>query len=115
MPLNTQIVRNGEPIRLPNGWGGFHMAAMVYASAFEATDGPNAHMAPNEELNYPDEPQAITPGNVMAAADYGAIASTPLNGGSYTLKERHKFIDITDGEVLELLPGDELRAWRSMK
>ena len=35
--------------------------------------------------------------------------------GKVTLTETHSFTDPEDGEVLVLMPGDELGAWREMK
>jgi len=113
MPLNTRIIRNGKPLELR--WSNFHVAAMALASSFEVKEGPlgdptkiymdELHVHP--EMGFP-----ITQGIAFILTEYGALGKTPLNEGRYTLKHSHKFTDLTDGEVLELLPGDELIAYR---
>jgi hypothetical protein len=122
MPLNTQILRDGES--LPLRWGDFHVAAMVLAATFDSGVGPFEDNTPptvltntktKEEVpfNYPLEPLPITRRDAFDLTDYSAIATTPLNEGSYELKGPHRFIDCADGEILELLPGDVLKAWRN--
>ena len=115
MPLNTQILRNGEV--LPLRWGGFHVAAMVMAAAADSGEGPykdmDSFVTEMRELMKRQESIGINPGNVFEMTNYFTIAATPLNGGGYTLKDRWVFHDNMDGEDLELLPGDELKAWRS--
>jgi len=115
MPLNTQIKRDGKV--LPLNWGGFHVAAMVIAVSADSGTGPYQDMK-----SFVDEAKGlmekqgtigISPGSVFRLTDYTVIGATPLNSKSYKLKKRWKFTDIVDGEVLELLPGDELSAWRS--
>lgn len=135
MPLETQIVRKGETLKLK--WGGFHVAAMTLASVL---DGPMTKtgcklwadpLAVRAELvekgYYQQDPTThlrgrlvstgaampITRPMVFQLMDYGAIGLTPLNSGAVTLKHRHVFIDAADGEVLVLLPGDTLKAWRA--
>jgi hypothetical protein len=121
MPLSTQIRRNGEPI--PVRWSDFHVAAMALAAAFDQgtaflgdpRDIYETDALPNEMFDcYPDAPFPITKRIAFEIASYPVLARTPLNSGSYTLTRKHKFIDHTDGEVLELHPGDELIAYRSM-
>jgi hypothetical protein len=114
MPLNTQIIRNGEPLKLH--WGDFHIAAMALASSFEVKKGPlgdptkiyvdELHVHPY--IGFP-----ISRGIAFILSDYGALGNTPLNDGDYTLKLTHRFTDLVDGEVLDLLPGDKLIAYRS--
>lgn len=117
MPLNTQIVRDGKQLSLR--WGGFHFAAMVLAATYDSGEGPFKKNEPpteyenGETLNYPEDPVPITPNDVWTLMDYGIVAMTPLNHGEYTLTGEHKFVDVTDDEVLHLLPGDVLRAWRN--
>lgn len=109
MPLNAAIVRDGKP--LPLRWGGFHVCAMIYAIAFETKiDG----VAPNENIDYPTEPQGLSPKNVFETTNYFIIDAV-CPDGRYMLKEEHRFQDITDGDILHLKPGDELRFSRSHK
>lgn len=117
MPLNTQIVRNGEALKLR--WGNFHVAAMALAASFDAgkesaiSDPTKVYDAPPETFdNYPDEPFPVSRQIAFILTDYGALSKTPLNEGSYTLTKAHKFVDVMDGEILEFLPGDVLHAYR---
>lgn len=118
MPLSTQIIREGEPMKLR--WSDFHVAAMAIASVLELDasedklfEHPVEVRAELEEKGYPDEPTPITPSMAFNLADYGRLGLTPLNNGEVTLAKYHRFVDVTDGEVLELVPGDVLRAWRN--
>lgn len=117
MPLNTQIIRDGEPMKIR--WGNFHIAAMALAASFDSGTGPvsspdKVYEAPPGEFDcYPDAPFPISRQVSFMLAEYGALGKTPLNEGSYTLTKRHKFMDMMDGEILALLPGDILRAWRN--
>lgn len=112
MPLNTQIIRNGEPLQLR--WGDFHIAAMALAASFDAHDGPLADPTKIYEIKHvhPYMPFPVSRSVALMLSDYGALAKTPLNYGVYTLRYGHSFIDLADGEIIELLPGDELRAIR---
>jgi hypothetical protein len=116
MPLNTQIIRDGQSLSLQ--WGDFHIAAMALASGFDAGMEPLSDPTKIYEIDprrfdcYPDAPFPITRGMSFHLASYPALAKTPLNAGEYTLTSKHQFIDIMDGEILTLLPGDILRAWR---
>lgn len=107
MPLETQIVRDGKV--LPLRWGGFHVTSMIYAIAFE-----RKMTEPNENIDYPIEPQGLSPANCMTAMDYSVISSV-CPEGSYTLKKDHQFVDIIDGEILRLKPGDKLHFQRVHK
>jgi len=109
MPLNTQIVRDGENLKMPGGWKGFHITAMLYAIAFERDLAK-----PNDDIEYPLQPQGISPRNVMEATDYTIIAHV-CPGGRFKLSNLHNFVDTMDGEVFTLKPGDELQFWRSRK
>jgi hypothetical protein len=117
MPLNTQIIRNGK--QLPLRWGDFHVAAMALAACFD--EGSNEVLsdptkiyeeAPEGYLDYPNKPFPITPSLAWTLTTYPMLSKTPLNEGHYTLKNKQVFIDMADNEVLELLPGDELIAFR---
>lgn len=117
MPLSTQIIRDDEPLKLH--WGNFHVAAMALASCFDSGDGkvikgPESvyEVDPKMFECYPDAPFPVTQSISFALADYGALSTTPLNNGAYTLKSKHAFRDNVDGEILVLLPGDVLHAWR---
>jgi hypothetical protein len=117
MPLETQIVRNGEALSLH--WGDFHIAAMALAAGFDAEMEPLSHptkiydLPPERFACYPDAAFPITGSLAFTLSSYPMLAKTPLNEGRYVLKSRHKFLDRADGEVLELLPGDLLIAQRT--
>src|SRR5262245_23120733 len=103
MPLNTQILRDGEELSLR--WGEFHVAAMTLASAWDSGEGELAKTCPPPaDYNPAEEAYSLDPGETFLLATYHVIGETPLNSGSYTLKGPHTFHDPTDGEVLSLLP-----------
>ena len=120
MPLSTQIIRNGQALRLR--WGNFHIAAMALAASFD--EGTNIIGHPSKVYDqdtmkdpdfwacYPDMAFPVTRHVAFMLTDYGALSKTPLNNGVYTLRSRQTFLDLEDGEVLRLLPGDALHAWR---
>ena len=117
MPLITEIRRGGEQLQLR--WGDFHIACMALASSFEA--GGNSIAAPEKVYEgmdprmfdcYPDAAFPVTRKLAFILTDYGALGHTPLNYGEFTLTRKHRFMNVIDGEVLTLLPGDVLRAVR---
>jgi hypothetical protein len=124
MPLNTEIIRSGETLKLR--WGHFHIAAMALAASFDDPECKNSINAPWKVYEgdpvgdpafwecYPDMPFPISSQVRFWLTDYSALAKTPLNFGAYTLKAKQSFIDVADAdhEVLRLLPGDELHAVR---
>lgn len=118
MPLQTSITRGGELVPLP--WGDFHVASLALAAMFDV-ESPDFPVRKPEEIYTTDElsfecyPDAAFPVTKLLAfmlSDYGALSKTPLNGGAYTLRGKHRFMDAVTGAVLTLLPGDVLRAWR---
>ena len=121
MPLCTQIIRDGTPITL--NWGDFHVAAMILATL--ADEKPMSEVmhytypdkdteyAGKTQDDYPAIPCPINWGIAFQLTSYGVIGNTRLNDGAYTLKHQHRFIDVSDGELLTLEPGDVLEAWRS--
>jgi hypothetical protein len=116
MPLNTQIVRSGEPLSMPNGWGQFHVAAMVIAAALEDTDNNTWRNIQDEVaskgMDKPEKRIGLPNSDVFHLASYHVIAATKLNEGEYTLKSDHFFFDPMDGEEFDLKEGDVLKAWR---
>lgn len=114
MPLSTQIRRNDEPLSLR--WGGFHVAAMVYAVVIDSGQGPfvdNESVAQQAKRLMDEQGKiGITPKDAFDLMDYAVLATTPLNASDWTMTQRLVFVDVTDGEELELLPGDVLVAYR---
>lgn len=116
MPLNTQILRDGTPLQLR--WGDFHVAAMVLASAFDHGEGPFSdrhdiyQTDPDMFDCYPDAPFPVSRNLAFMLTSYPMIGRSPLNDGEYVLTGRHRFRDLSDGEILSLIPGDRLVAYR---
>ena|ERR1022692_562469 len=116
MPLSTQIIRNGEPLKIH--WGNFHVAAMALAAIIDSGIGPfvtntvEAIFAENPIDDYPNNPIVISGRDAFTLVDYSILAMTPLNEGRYILKNRQHFLDAMDGEDLVLMPGDILTAYR---
>jgi hypothetical protein len=114
MPLNTHIQRDGKLLSLR--WGNFHVAAMALAASFDEGTGvigtPDKVYDGKTFPDYPEKPFPISDNLAFMLTDYGALSNTPLNNGSYTLTKRHQFVDVVDGEILELLPGDILGAYQ---
>jgi len=117
MPLSTQIIRDGEPLKL--SWTDFHVAAMAMASVLDLPAEQDTlwtdPQGVRDQLNaqgYPDEPTAISPRMSFEMCTYGVLANTPLNSGEVTLTKHHRFVDQMSNELLELQPGDVLKAWR---
>jgi hypothetical protein len=118
MPLDTSIVRDGKPLKLR--WGGFHVAAMVYAVSIDSGVSPFTDIevvrASAKQLMEEQGEIGITPKDAFELTDYGVIGATPLNSADYTMKEwTLTFIDITDGERFTIKPGDVLSMSRSMR
>lgn len=114
--LVTTITRDGELVKLQ--WDDFHVACMALATCFEA--GTGAVTGPEKVYEtppgmfdcYPDAAFPITRTLSWHLNSYGALGTTPLNDGEYTLTRKHRFFDTTSMQVLTLLPGDVLRAVR---
>lgn len=68
-------------------------------------DDGEGHVFP---ARYPELAAPITPASFEIIRP-DVISETPLRRGRYVLRGEHRFIDMTDGEVLHLLPGDTLR------
>jgi hypothetical protein len=121
MPLNTEIIRNGESLKL--NWGEFHVAAMILATIME--DFPmkdvgswtynDGEYEGKTEKDYPEVPLPIGWAEAFRLVDYGVIGNTRLGSESVVLTKVHRFLDITDRELFELFPGDILKAYRSSK
>lgn len=117
MPLNTVIKRNGKTLKVR--WGGFHVAAMVCAAAWDSGEGPFTDGNTEPEMMTQATPQGeeVT-GHYLGMKDawelmsYPVIATTPLNSGGYTLEHDYTFVDCSDGEIFPLKKGDELIAFR---
>lgn len=104
MPLNTAIIRDGEPLKLK--WGGFHVASMVYACVIDSGKGPfvDNESVQKQAIDLMERQGhiAISPKDAFDLASYPVIGQTPMNAADYTMVNHDlKFLDITDGEELE--------------
>lgn len=116
MPLNTMIIRNGEPLKLH--WGNFHVAAMVLAVTFDTGQGPYMDNRPEKivgEDYIPGTIVGISQATAFRLTSYPVIGTTVLNDGEYELVAGYTFMDTADGEILEFFPGDTLIAYRTMR
>lgn len=89
MPMNTSLERNGELVKLPHGWGGWHLA--ILAEAMIAEGMPTTDQGDG--------------------SNYLWMGMFP-NNCSYTFKLIHRFVDESDGEILVIQPGDIYHASR---
>lgn len=129
MPLNTQIIRDGEPMSVR--WGNFHVAAMAIASALDGhaddkaladafekditemrsgarnvNDYPESLLGPDADLGIP-----VPASWCFQLSDYGALGACGLDKAP-VLTKRYTFWDPSDDEIFTLLPGDKLVAYR---
>ena len=88
MPVSTQLVRGGQPVRMHGGWNPWHLSCLFDAMVDE---NPEA-----------DEKQITYFPNTY-------LCSSP---GVYTFKEKHEFEDPKRKLKLTVMPGDEYHAWR---
>lgn len=89
MPVNTEIIRDGERVKIR--WGWWHIERLAEAMLEEC---------PTHKLfmGFPNEPDP----NSEEKDRYG----------EFTFTMRHEFTDETDGEVFIIEPGDRYKAWR---
>ena len=105
MPLRTQIWRDGEELELR--WDYPTLSAMYTAAVVEAD--PNLEY--RDGLKFGDLGTGEYVDFSMVPIYYLNWPTVPLvSKGRQTLENDHTFF--LPGEVLELKPGDELRAWR---
>ena len=95
---------------------------MTYASAWDSGQGPfEDNSEPALETNAKRADGSLAPpGHYISVHEimlfgYQHIATTPLNNGSYVLKNDYEFTDCMDGEVFQLKQGDKLFAYRVSK
>lgn len=110
MPLNTQHKRDGETVRPEGGWKEFHIAAFIYAAAFEDPELGKG-TKPNAALDYPNEAQPLAPSDCFQIVNY-QIIGTVFPNNKRTFVKNHKFLDTMDGTVFEIKAGDEFHCWR---
>ena len=112
MPLETQVERNGQPV--PIRWGYFALSCMYTAAVAEQlpdqeTDAGNRF----GDLDPADAEDPVQPVDFSLTPIYYLDVDCDLvRKGSQKLTRLHRFVDPTDGEVLELQAGDVLSAWR---
>lgn len=113
--LMMQFRRNGQAIQMPNGWGSWHQAVMWYVADMEETPGLKEKIGEIAGINLETDAIPMSPQLDRDIIDeVGHHKDTGLDkNGSMTIKNGYKFIDPDDGEILELMPGDELYMWYS--
>lgn len=87
MPISTSLERNGELIKFPHGWGGWHILVLFDAMVEEGMPTKDPGDGNYLYMGFP-------------------------NNCQYTFKEFHEYTDETDGEILTILPGDIYHASR---
>lgn len=111
MPLNTQIIRDGEAVKLEGGWGWAHACAIFHAAMLEHDptasfweDGKTIKDV-TEEGHICDALTIIYAGNPPPLVSGG--------NGEQVLKEDHDLGQLYEDEgPFVLRAGDKLRAWR---
>lgn len=113
MPLHVQFVRDGNPIAMPYGFGAWHLgcaydvASIEGARALGLTEAQITWYLALPTLREADDDQIKCIHQFM---DIGHDHRSKV--GDVTVTEKITFHDPSDGEVLELLPGDKIRMWR---
>lgn len=110
MPLSLQFLRDGEPRVMPNGFGNWHLNVAYDAGAIE--------QARIDKVRQPDREVLCTSLRDMDDEQMeefdriSKLGSKAFNNGTVKITKPLRFSDPSDGEVLELVPGDEIRMWR---
>jgi hypothetical protein len=91
MPINTELIRDGQAVKMPHGWGMWHCYCLFDAASKE------------------DSRVVVKKNDGSSEMFFGYW---PNNPSSYTYKKHHRYIDETDGEVFDIFPGDIYSAWR---
>ena len=115
MPLFTQIERDGNMLELR--WGEFHVACMKLAAWFDNKSDEEMKKVitgdENDPNEYPETPLGLGSLDILSVVGYGVLSETELaSKGVQVLNKVHRFVDVEDNEVFELLPGDTLKMWR---
>lgn len=92
MPVNTQILRDGEARKLEHGWGWWHVD-MLRDAIYKESDRVYAETG---------EPMKDMPTFYMGFP----------NEGRYEFKYDHSYVDETDGEWFTIDAGDVYTAGR---
>lgn len=116
MAINASITRNGKLRKPAKGWGWFTLGYLTTVLETE-------HATPKEK--HDAVAYAIMPSYNFRTGEYDAYRSLNLeltfrdclrsyrmnNNLPYIVKEVHIFKDDVDGDIMALLPGDELSFW----
>lgn len=92
MPLNTQIVRNGHPVPIPDGWNWWHVEAIQQACIAQCLV-PRLQPSARDSAHHPPYQYWIV--------------SAPL-----TIAHIWGMCDLESRDEFWLYEGDVVRAWR---
>lgn len=118
MPLNTQVLRNDKP--LPLRWGSWHLSCMLTAALYEQSPewidsilmGDLTCEAERKFTHDDQEFDKIIKDLGSWFSYYVDWPADLIKRGAQTLKGEWRFYDPQDGEILHLLPGDQLVMYR---
>lgn len=110
MPLNVQFLRDDTPRTMPHGFGPWHLGVALAIGSIE--------QARLDHVSLPD-PEVMS----MSLADMdeaqraefdrqSRLGWKAYNHGKCIVTKPISFTDPSDGEVLDLEPGDEIHMWR---
>lgn len=109
MPLNTQVLRDGETVKIPGGWDAMALNAFLNAAYRETSPGlviaSSGETFAELELRNAVVDLSMAPIYYMTGADV-------IEKGRQTLTRDHTFVSDDEARTIELKAGDVLRAWR---
>ena len=116
MALNASITRNGKLHKPAKGWGWFTLGCLTTvleterATAEEKIEAIQYAIAPeyNFKTGENDRPRNVN----LELTFRDCLRNYRMNKNlPYIVKSPHFFYDPSDGDVMALLPGDELSFW----
>jgi len=116
MPLETQVLRKGEPLKIWDlGHNGYWPLNCMYTAAIkDSVPDRRGLIAGDDEKTFGHLAEGECVDFSMSSIYYLNIPGCPLvEKGVQTLKNRYEFH--ADDDVIIFEPGDVLQAWRSHK
>lgn len=112
MPLEVEVLRDGEPRQL--SWDYFTLSCMYTVAIKEGAPNHKGLLADDKTFGELKEGEWID--FSMVPIYYLDIPGCKLvEKGTQKVKRHHEFYDKDGNVVLEFEPGDVFRAWRSYK